>query len=308
MNTTLVIMAAGLGTRFHNGIKQLTPVGPKGQIIMDYSIHDAISAGFNRIVFVIRRELVSDFREMIGDRIEKICNLNHVDISYAYQELDDIPDGFTVPEGRVKPWGTGHALLVCKNIVNEPFAVINSDDYYGREAFVKIHDFLMGCSSNDSAQYCMAGFTLGNTLSENGGVTRGVCHVSPDGFLTDITETHDIVMTSDGGAAVDLGDKHVPINTGLVVSMNMWGLTPGFIDIIEKGFRDFLSNLEPGDLTSEYLLPTIIDNLVRENRISVKVLDTPDRWFGVTFREDRKNVARAIKNLTKAGIYTPELF
>lgn len=193
-NTTLVIMAAGIGSRFGGGIKQLEPVGPNGEIIMDYSIHDALEAGFNKIVFIIRKDLDKDFREIIGNRIEKIA-----DVAYAYQELDNLPDGFTKPADRTKPWGTGQAILVCQDIVKEPFAVINADDYYGKEAFVKIHDYLISMQpSKDKFNFCMAGFILGNTLSDNGSVTRGICEIDSENHLLNVNETHDIIKTEDG--------------------------------------------------------------------------------------------------------------
>ena len=196
MNTTLVIMAAGIGSRFGGGVKQLTPVGPNGEIIIDYSIHDALEAGFNKIVFIIRKDIEKDFREVIGDRIEKIC-----DVEYVFQSLDDLPEGFEKPADRTKPWGTGQAVRCCKGVVNEPFAVINADDYYGKEAFVKVHDYLVEeHPASDKLDFCMAGFLLENTLSENGGVTRGICSVNEQGHLTKVTETKNIVKTAEGAA------------------------------------------------------------------------------------------------------------
>lgn len=307
MDTALVIMAAGIGSRFGGGIKQLEPVGPCGEIIMDYSIHDAIEAGFNKIVFIIRKDLEKDFREVIGDRIEKICEEKHVQVAYAFQELKNLPEGFTFPEGRTKPWGTGQAVLACKGIIHEPFVVINADDYYGKEAFVKLHTFMQGYTSERPYDYCMAGFILGNTLSENGGVTRGVCHVDANGYLSDIAETSNIVKTSTG-AAVNGENGLQPIDVNSNVSMNMWGLTPQFIDILDEGFKTFLSSLKEGDLKSEYLLPTIIGELLHEGKVSVKVLETPDKWFGVTYKEDKEAVVASFKQLTEKGIYSPQLF
>jgi hypothetical protein len=307
MNTTLVIMAAGIGSRFGGGIKQLEPVGPCGEIIMDYSIHDAIEAGFNKVVFIIRKDLEKDFQEVIGHRIEKICADRQVAVAYAYQELNDLPEGYTLPEGRTKPWGTGQAVLACKGIVSEPFVVINADDYYGKVAFVKIHDFLVGYTAERPYDYCMAGFILGNTLSENGGVTRGVCHVDASGYLADITETSNIIRT-ETGAAIQTEGGLQPIDVRSNVSMNMWGLTPQFIDILEDGFSRFLSNVKPGDLKAEYLLPTIIGGLLHEGRINVKVLETEDKWFGVTYKEDKAAVVEAFRQLTQKGIYSAQLF
>ena len=307
MDTALVIMAAGIGSRFGGGIKQLEPVGPCGEIIMDYSIHDAIEAGFNKIIFIIRKDLEKDFQEVIGNRIEKVCAKRHVSVSYAYQELGDLPEGFTLPEDRTKPWGTGQAVLSCKGIIKEPFAVINADDYYGKEAFVKLHDYLQNYTEDRPFDYCMAGFILGNTLSSNGGVTRGVCKVDANGYLTDITETHDIVQTA-GGAAIQDGDTLTPIDIRSNVSMNMWGLTPQFIDILDDGFKAFLAGVSEGDLKAEYLLPTIIGQLLHEGKITVKVLETQDKWFGVTYKGDKPAVVEAFKRLTDQGVYSPQLF
>ena len=226
-NTTLVIMAAGLGSRFGSGIKQLEPFGPNGEIIMDYSIYDALAAGFNKIVFIIRRSLEKDFKEVIGNRIEKIAN-----VVYAYQELDDLPAGFTVPEGRTKPWGTGQAILCCKDIVDEPFIVINADDYYGKEAFVKLHDYLINPAPvSEALNFCMAGFILGNTQSDNGSVTRGICHVNSKKHLLGVKETHDIYKTENGAGVPNGTGGFTPIDPKSIVYMKMWGLTPEIIFI-----------------------------------------------------------------------------
>lgn len=303
--TALVIMAAGIGSRFGGGIKQLEPVGPNGEIIMDYSIHDALEAGFDRIVFVIRHDLEDDFREVIGDRIEKIAP-----VSYAFQELDDIPDGFSVPEGRKKPWGTGQAVLSVRDIVNEPFLVINADDYYGKEVFKKIHDYMISEMDENAAVYdvCMGGFILTNTLSDNGGVTRGVCEVGEDGVLKRVTETYNIVKTPDGLSATDKEGNPVTVRADQHVSMNMWGLTPAFIRELERGFPVFLQNLKEGDIKSEYLLPTIIDQMIKDGRVRVTVLETQDHWFGVTYKEDKAGVAESIRALISQGIYPEKLF
>lgn len=294
-NTTLVIMAAGIGSRFGGGIKQLEPVGPNGEIIMDYSIHDALEAGFNKIVFIIRKDLEADFKEIIGKRIEKIC-----DIDYAFQELDNLPDGFKKPADRTKPWGTGQAVLSCKGIVNEPFAIINADDYYGKEAFVKVHDFLINAQPS---KYCGAGFILKNTLSENGGVTRGICHVDEKMTLLDITETHDIVKTADG-ASVD----GKAIDADAYVSMNMWGVTPEYIDLLEDGFIKFLSEIKDGDIKSEFLVPVYMDELIKKGKVSVTMLETNDKWFGVTYKEDKQSVIDSFKELYEKGVYSENLY
>lgn len=303
--TALVIMAAGIGSRFGGGIKQLEPVGPGGEIIMDYSIHDALEAGFDRIVFVIRHDLEKDFREVIGDRIEKIAP-----VSYAFQELDDIPSGFTVPQDRKKPWGTGQAVLSVRDIVNEPFLVINADDYYGKEVFKKIHDYMTGDMDENAPVYdiCMGGFILANTLSDNGGVTRGVCEVGEDEILRAVRETYNIIRTADGLTASDKEGNPVTVREDQHVSMNMWGLTPAFIKELERGFPEFLSGLKEGDLKSEYLLPTIIDQMIKDGRARVKVLETRDHWFGVTYKEDKEGVAESIRALISQGVYPEKLF
>ena len=308
MKTTLVIMAAGIGSRFGGGIKQLAPVGRHGEIIMDYSIHDAIEAGFNKIVFIIRKDIREAFKEAIGDRIQKICDDLGVEIAYAYQELDHLPDGVeTVPE-RTKPWGTGQAVLACREVLHEPFAVINADDYYGKEAFVKLHDFLEGYTPDKAEQLCMAGFILKNTLSENGAVTRGICETNESGYLTAVHETHNIVKT-DEGAAVEHQEGLTPVDPESYVSMNMWGLTPEFVQLLEDGFREFFQNTSKENiLKAEYLLPIYIDELLQAGKVSVKVLDSSDRWFGVTYKEDKDYVIESFGKLIDAGVYQEELF
>lgn len=307
MKTSLVIMAAGIGSRFGGGIKQLEPVGPNGEIIMDYSIHDAVEAGFDKIVFIIRRDIEADFREVIGNRMEQLCALKGVEIAYAFQEMDDLPEGITVPEGRKKPWGTGQAVLVCREIIKEPFAVINADDYYGKEAFVKLHDFLQGYTPDKAAEFCMAGFILKNTLSENGGVTRGVCQLDADEYLTGVHETSNIVKTADG-AAVEEENGLRPIDPMSYVSMNMWGLTPEFIQMLGKGFVEFFEKIDGNEEKAEYLLPIYIDELLQAGKVSVKVLETADKWFGVTYKEDKPVVVESFQNLIKTGVYEQDLF
>lgn len=304
-NTALVIMAAGIGSRFGGGIKQLEPVGPNGEIIMDYSIHDAMEAGFNKVIFIIRRDLEKDFKEIIGHRIEKL-----LPVEYAYQELEDLPAGYEVTPGRTKPWGTGQAVLSVKGMVDGPFLVINADDYYGQEGFRRIHDYMAEHMDSQSEIYdiCMGGFVLSNTLSDNGTVTRGVCQVDENGYLTNVTETYNIQMKEDGLHATDESGAPVTISPSQPVSMNMWGLPASFVHELEKGFPVFLDNLKEGDIKSEYLLPKIIDNLVQNKKARVTVLDTPDKWFGVTYREDKQAVADAIRGLIQSGIYKEKLF
>ena len=300
MEPALLIMAAGLGSRYTGGIKQLETVGPNGEIIMDYSIHDAIEAGFRTIVFVIRHDIEQAFREAIGRRIEAVGARLNVKIRYAWQEIRDIPGHF--PEGRVKPWGTGQAVLAAKEYLKEPFAVINADDYYGKNAFKAIYRYL----TNEKEACCMAGFTLRNTLSEHGSVTRGLCQVAPDGRLLRVIETFD--MHRDGDRVVS---PNGAVDPDMPVSMNIWGLRPGFVEELDRGFRDFFHRIEAGELdplTAEYLLPQIINRLLGEGRIAVQVLPTGDHWFGVTYKEDREAVAANFRRLTDEGVYAPDLF
>ena len=299
---SLVIMAAGIGSRFGGGIKQLELVGPNGEIIMDYSIYDAIKSGFDKIIFIIRKDIEKDFKEVIGNRIEKICKKLNVEVHYAYQELENIPSAFKVPKDRKKPWGTGHAVLSCKDIINEPFAVINADDYYGKDSFKNMYEFL----SKNNNEFCMAGFKLKNTLSDNGGVTRGICQVDKNDYLSEIIETSNIIKV---GEKAVVEDREIDINSN--VSMNMWGLTPEFINTLEQGFIKFLEkevNKEVNNIKSEYLLPIFIGELLKENRIKVKVLETKDKWFGVTYKEDKEFVKISFKELIERGEYQENLF
>lgn len=299
----LVIMAAGLGSRFGGGIKQLEPVGPNGEILMDYSIYDAMEAGFDKVVFVIRQDIDKDFREVIGRRIERI-----VDVAYVYQEVEDIPDTYRERfAGRTKPWGTGQAILCCKDMVDSPFLVINADDFYGKQAYKEAYQYLTRESSGSGDEICMIGFVLKNTLSDNGTVTRGLCQAGPDGMLEKIVETRNIEKLKDG-AAVRSESGEVRLDADSLVSMNMWGLQPGFFSILESGFTDFLDKLEAGDVKAEYLLPTIIGGLLEKNRVSVKVLRSSDKWFGVTYKEDKEGVAASVRKLIDEGIYPEKLF
>lgn len=297
---TLVVMAAGIGSRFGGGIKQLEPVGPNGEIIMDYSIKDAMAAGFDKVVFVIRKDLEKDFKEIIGNRIEK-----QVEVAYAFQELDDIPETFkeTFKE-RTKPWGTGQAILCCKDVVKEPFLVINADDYYGKQAYKEAYNELTSeqIIQNGKLQVSMVGFVLKNTLSENGGVTRGVCKVGQDQMLEKIVETHNIVKDGEKAKVItEGGEKYIDVDSP--VSMNMWGLQPDFFEVLEQGFAEFLEKLDKTDLKTEYLLPTIIGGLLEEDKVEVKVLKSQDKWFGVTYKEDKESVVQAIKGLIAQGEY-----
>ena len=299
MKTTLVIMAAGIGSRFGGGIKQLAPVGLNGEIIMDYSIHDAIEAGFNKIVFIIRKDIKNAFKEAIGDRIEKICNNLDVEIAYAYQELSELPEGVELPAGRTKPWGTGQAVLACKEVLHEPFAVINADDYYGKEGFKAVHEYLV-----NGGESCMAGFVLKNTLSDNGGVTRGVCKMDDQNNLTEVVETKNIVKTATGAEA-----DGVVVDVNSLVSMNMWGLTPDFLDVLEEGFKEFFKKEVPDNpLKAEYLIPIIIGELLEQGKMSVKVLRTNDTCYGMTYHEDVAAVKDSFKKMLENGVYKADLF
>ena len=301
---SLVVMAAGIGSRFGGGIKQLEPVGPNGEIIMDYSIYDAMEAGFDKVVFVIRKDLEADFREVIGNRIEKV-----VEVAYAFQEKDDIPTPYKENYAdRIKPWGTGQAILCCKDVVNEPFLVINADDYYGKEAYKVAYKQLMEeTTSEEREQICMVGFVLGNTLSDNGSVTRGICHANEANMLTDIVETKNIVKTATG-AAIEKEDGCVEIDVNSLVSMNMWGLQPSFFDILEKGFEEFLEGTADNYQKTEYLLPTIVGELLKSDQADVKVLKSKDQWFGVTYKEDKEYVVESIRNLIVEGVYPNRIF
>lgn len=306
--TTLVIMAAGMGSRFGGGIKQLEPMGPNGEIIMDYSIYDAIEAGFNKVVFVTRRDLYETFKEVIGDRIAKIIH-----VEYAFQELSDLPEGFSVPEGRTKPWGTGQAILACKDIVKEPFLVINADDYYGKTAFKLIHDYLVeedsqNFSGANKYRFCMAGFILGNTLSDNGAVTRGVCVIDEHNRLIGVNETGGIVKTAAGAECEDKNGNIVPVDLENYVSMNMWGFTPDFFKELENRFEKFLAGLKNGDIKSEFLLPAVIDELIKAGSANVAILETGDKWFGVTYKEDKPVVVESIRKLIAQGKYPEKLY
>ena len=300
---TLVIMAAGLGSRFGAGNKQLEPVGPGGEIIMDYSIYDALEAGFDKVVFVIRRDLEKDFREVIGRRIEKIT-----EVAYAYQEVEDIPSEFRekFPD-RTKPWGTGQAVLCCRNVVDSPFLVINADDYYGKEAYREAYSYLTSMPKTGKIQVCMVGFVLKNTLSENGGVTRGICRVDDGGMLTQIVETHNIEKSGENAVVRD-GEKMTYLDIDSPVSMNMWGFPKEFFDILEEGFQKFLEDTPQDDLKAEYLLPTLIGQLLQEEKIDVKVLRSKEQWFGVTYKEDKDAVVSALERLTENESYPSVLY
>ena len=289
----LVIMAAGMGSRY-GGLKQIDPIDDQGHIIMDFSIFDAKRAGFEKVVFIIRREHEEDFRKSIGDRVSKF-----MEVEYVYQELENLPEGFSVPEGRTKPFGTGHAILSCKDVVDGPFAVINADDYYGKEGFKAVHEYLV-----NGGKSCMAGFVLKNTLSDNGGVTRGICKMDEDYNLTEVVETKNIVKTAAGAEA-----EGMAVDVDSLVSMNMWGLTPDFFTTLEEGFKEFFEKEVPGNpLKAEYLIPIFIGELLEHGKMSVKVLKTNDTWYGMTYHEDVAAVKGSFKKMLENGVYKTDLF
>ena len=303
MNTTLIIMAAGIGSRFGTGIKQLAKMAPNGEIIMDFSIYDAKEAGFTKVVFVIRKAIEKEFKEVIGNRLSKV-----MPVEYVYQELEDLPEGYHVPEGRVKPWGTGQAILACKNVVKEPFVIINADDYYGKEAFIKLHDFLISENENkEKMNLAMAGFSLKNTLSENGAVTRGVCVADANGYLEKVIETTGIQIV-DGKIQCDNAEVSKWITSDAMVSMNMWAGYPDFLRYIDEGFARFLDTLGENPEKKEYLLPNIVAELLEKNLAAVKVLNTSDRWIGITYKEDIEPAQEKFRFMLKSGIYPMQLW
>ncbi|MCC2725446.1 nucleotidyltransferase [Blautia massiliensis] len=297
MNTTLLIMAAGIGSRFGTGIKQLEPVDASNHIIMDYSIHDAIEAGYNHVVFIIRKDIEKEFKEVIGDRIAAICASHNVTVDYAFQNINDIPG--ILPEGRKKPWGTGQAVLAAKSVIDTPFIVINADDYYGKEGFKAVHEYLV-----NGGRSCMAGFVLKNTLSDNGDVTRGICKMDEENNLTEVVETKNIVKTENGAEA-----DGVVIDTDSLVSMNMWGLTPDFLTVLEERFKEFFEKeVAKNPMKAEYLIPTFIGELLDEGKMSVKVLKSNDTWYGMTYHEDVASVKESFKKMLEKGLYKADLF
>ena len=285
---TLVVMAAGMGSRF-GGLKQIEPVGKNNEVLLDFSVYDAVKAGFTKVVFVIKHAIEKDFKAIIGKRIEKM-----VEVEYVFQENDVLPENFVCPEDRVKPWGTAHAILCCKDVVKEPFAVVNADDFYGRSAFKKIADFL----KQKTKDYCMVGFRLVNTLTENGYVSRGVCEIK-DNKLSSVTERTKIV---DCKYTEDDGESWIPMSPDTVVSMNLWGFMPDIFGYIEDGFKEFLSkNINVPK--SEYYLPSVVSSLIEKGEKQVEVLIAEDKWYGVTYKEDKQNVVEAIGAMVDAGMY-----
>ena len=299
MKPTLFILAAGMGSRY-GGLKQLDGLGPSGETIMDYSVYDALKAGFGKIVFVIRHDFEQEFREKVVSKYE-----GHVPVEVVFQDLDNIPEGFTRNPERTKPWGTGNAVLMGTDVINEPFAVINADDYYGRESFEILAQALRDMEGK-KGEYCMIGFRIENTLSENGGVSRGLCEVSADGNLTGVTECHGIERKGDKLIHVLNGEeKEFP--AGANVSMNMWGFTPDYFGYSEKAFVKFLSKYA-GELKGEFYIPTVVNDLIEANEITLAVKETPSKWFGVTYAADREDTVNQFKKLVEEGVYPSPLF
>ena len=296
----LVVMAAGMGSRY-GGLKQIDPVGRHGEIIMDYSLYDALEAGFEKVVFIINHRIEKDFYDVVGRRAEK-----HMEVRYVFQQPDAmLPAGFTVPEGREKPWGTAHALLCCKNDVNEPFAAINADDYYGKRAFSVLYDYLKNAKDGDKADFSMVGYLAKNTLTEHGSVARGVCEVDKKGELVNIVERLKIYKTPEGPAYTeDDGKTFVHFPEDNLVSMNFFGFTPALFPALEARFPAFLTEaIEKNPLKGEFLIPQEVGRMLQAGKASVRVLSSPDRWYGVTYREDKPEVMQALNDLTDAGAY-----
>lgn len=303
MKTTLIIMAAGIGSRFGTGIKQLAKMDDQGRIIMDFSIHDAVEAGFNEIVFVIRRDIEKEFKEVIGNRIKKQLRAKCVSVKYVFQELDNLPKGFQVPNGRTKPWGTGQAILACKDSVKNPFVVINADDYYGKEAFIKLHQWLMlHGSMKEINEFVMAGFVLKNTVSDSGTVTRGLCKTDKYNTLKDVVETSGIYI-EDGVMHCDDPSIEKDFTVDSLVSMNMWGAYPSFFEVLEEEFVGFLSDDTVDPLKKEFLLPNIIQKLLKEQKAIVDIKKTNDKWIGITYQADLKDAQEKFSQMVKEGKY-----
>lgn len=302
---TLVVLAAGIGSRFKTGIKQLQSVGPNGELIMDYAIYDALEAGFNRVIFIIRHDIEPLFEQIIGSRVRPVCARRGVEVCLAYQEKTDLPGGYVCPTDRLKPWGTGQALLSCKGMLHDGFTVINADDYYGKDAYRQAMGFLNSLEAGSTGKYGLVGFSLGNTLSENGGVTRGLCTMDQTGALKHIVETKKIVRTPTG-AGVEQNGEMVHLDPTIPVSMNMWAFTPDVLERMEERFLNFLSR-ELNNQKSEFLIPTEIGGMLSQG-VQVQVLPTDSHWFGMTYAEDTPGVQAAFAEMTAQGIYPSPLY
>ena len=301
MKPTLLVLAAGMGSRY-GGLKQLDPVGPSGEIIIDYSIYDAIQAGFGKVVFLIRRDIEDIFRESIGKRYE-----GKIEVDYAFQAKDDIPESFTIPAEREKPWGTGQAVLAAESVINEPFAVINADDFYGRSGFQLLTEYFSDSEKSDSVDFSMVGFVLRNTLSEHGTVSRGVCKTDADGFLQNVNEITKIAKCENGAKNLAEGEGITDMSGDEIVSMNMWGFTPEIFPELRKQFVEFLEK-DISTPKSEFYLPFAVDTLIKKGLGKVKVLKSVDHWFGVTYQEDKPVVIASIQKLVDDGVYPGKLF
>ena len=300
----LVIMAAGMGSRY-GGLKQIDPVDAAGNKILDFSIYDALRAGFKKAVFIIKKENEALFRECIGDAVSR-----HMEVEYVFQDLNDVPEGFVIPEGRVKPWGTAHAIYCCKDVIDGPFAVINADDYYGQSAFQTLYDFLTTHEDDTKYRYAMVGYELGNTLTDNGSVARGCCITDQNGYLVNIAERTQIEKKNGGAAYTeDGGATYVPIPLETLVSMNMWGFMPSIIKELGAALDDFFANgVESNPMKAECFLPIEVDKLLQKGKATVEVLSSKDKWFGVTYKEDKPFVVESIQNLKDQGVYPEKLW
>lgn len=301
---TLIIMAAGMGSRY-GGLKQVDRITDTGEIILDFSLYDAMMAGFERVVFVIKEEHRELFRELVDERAGR-----YMQVEYAYQKLDDIPEGFEIPEGREKPWGTGHAVLACRHLINGPFAVINADDYYGVGGFSDIYEYLTGNRDGEKYSYCMVGYKLENTVTENGHVARGVCDIDENGYLKQVTERTKIMRKEQGiSYTEDDGRTWVKLPDDTVVSMNFWGFSHSMMEELEKGMPEFLDTaLKNNPIKGEYYLPAAADRLIREGKATVKVLTSHDKWYGVTYKQDREDVKNALESMKDKGFYPEKLW
>lgn len=303
MKPTLLLLAAGMGSRY-GGLKQLDGLGPNGETIMDYSIYDAIKAGFGKIVFVIRKDFEKDFKEKILSKYE-----GHIPAELVFQSLDSLPEGFTVPEGREKPWGTNHAVMMAKDVIKEPFCVINCDDFYNRDSFMVLGKFLGELPENAKNTYAMVGFRVGNTLSENGTVARGVCSTDENGLLTTVVERTEIMRIDGKVCYKDEQGQWVAIADNTPVSMNMWGFTPDYFEYSEAYFKEFLADEKNRtNLKAEFFIPLMVNKLVNDKTATVKVLDTTSKWFGVTYSADREGTVERIQSLVNEGVYPAKLF
>lgn len=299
----LIVMAAGMGSRY-GGLKQMDPVGSAGELIIDFSLYDAVMAGFKKVIFIIKKEMEEDFRALIDDRAGRF-----IEVEYAFQSINDLPPGYSVPEGRVKPWGTSHAVLSCKDMVDGPFAVINADDYYGAGAFHSMYEFLERAEDGAKYDYCMVGYLLENTLTEHGHVARGVCENTEDGYLLGIAERTKIMWRNGEIQYTENEEDWVSVPKGTTVSMNFWGFTPSMMKEIESRFPAFLGKaLVENPEKGEFLLPRTVDDLLKEGKATIKILPSTDKWFGVTYKEDRESVVNALQSMKDKGLYPEKLW